>query len=116
MRLPDCHLPKKADTVSDNVSQNLLDKVSLLFCALAPTGTGTIPFDPTFGSFTLLEPVFILGELVSLMKVFRMFRLEWILVVFRVWTQWVDVQHLTYWQGQRVCDAFFSFELWIKQN
>jgi hypothetical protein len=24
---------------------------------LAPTGTGTIALDPTFGSFTLLEPV-----------------------------------------------------------
>jgi hypothetical protein len=23
----------------------------------APTGTGTMAFDPTFGSFTLLEPV-----------------------------------------------------------
>jgi cytochrome c-type biogenesis protein CcmH/NrfF len=23
----------------------------------APTGTGTIAFDPTFGSFTLLEPI-----------------------------------------------------------
>jgi hypothetical protein len=24
---------------------------------LAPTGTGTIALDPTFGSFTLLDPV-----------------------------------------------------------
>ncbi len=28
-------------------------------------------------------------------------------LVFRVWTQSVDVQHLIYWQGQRVCDALF---------
>jgi hypothetical protein len=34
-----------------------------------PTGAGTIALDPTFGSFTLLEPV-------SLVKVFRLFRLE----------------------------------------
>jgi hypothetical protein len=29
-------------------------------------------------------------------------------MVFRVWTQWVHVQHLIYWQGQRVCDALFD--------
>jgi hypothetical protein len=42
----------------------------------ASTGTGTIALDPTFGSFTLLEPV-------SLMKVFK---LEQIFLVLRVWT------------------------------
>jgi hypothetical protein len=42
------------------------------------------------------------------MKVFRLFRLELIFSVFsRVSTQYVDVQHLIYWQGQRVCDALF---------
>ncbi len=41
-----------------------------LVCALAQTLLlGTIALDPTFGSFTLLE-------LVSLVKVFRVFRLE----------------------------------------
>jgi hypothetical protein len=35
--------------------------------------------DPTFESFTSLEPV-------SLMKVFRLSRLEWIFSVCRVWT------------------------------
>jgi len=35
----------------------------------APTGTGTMAFHPTFGSFTLLEPVF-------LVKVFRLFSFE----------------------------------------
>jgi hypothetical protein len=50
-----------------------------MFCwALPPTGTGTIALDLTFGSFTLLEPDLTLGELVSLVKVFRVFRLEWI--------------------------------------
>ncbi len=35
-----------------------------------------------------------------------MFRLEWIVLVFRgVWAQKVDVQHLIYWQGQCVCNA-----------
>jgi hypothetical protein len=50
-----------------------------------PTGTGTIAFDPkkerkdpTFGSFTLLQPV-------SLVKVFRLFILERIFLVLRVW-------------------------------
>jgi hypothetical protein len=46
----------------------------------APTGTGTIALDSTFGSFTLLEPV-------SLVKMFRLFRLDQIFWVFRVWTQ-----------------------------
>ncbi len=41
------------------------------------------------------------------MKLFRLFRLERIVLVFRVWTQSVDVQHLIYWQGQCVCDALF---------
>ncbi len=43
-------------------------------------GPVPIALDPTFGSFTLLEPV-------SLVKVFRLFRLERIFLVFRVWTQ-----------------------------
>jgi hypothetical protein len=57
-------------------------KGRLVVCLLdpAPTGTGPIALDPTFESFTLLEPV-------SLMKVFRLFRLERIFLVFRVWTQ-----------------------------
>ncbi len=42
----------------------------------APTGTATITFDPTFGSFTLLE-------LVSLVKVFRLLRLEPIVLMFK---------------------------------
>jgi hypothetical protein len=32
-----------------------------------------------------------------LVKVFRVFRLEWIILVFRMRTQYVDVQHLIYW-------------------
>jgi hypothetical protein len=68
-------------------------------------GAGIITLDPTFGSFTLLEPVFTLDEPDSLVKVFRLFRLEWIFFVFKVWTQYVDVQHLIYWQGERVCDG-----------
>jgi len=39
---------------------------------LGPAPTGTIALDPTFGSFTLDEPVL-------LVKVFRPFRLEQIL-------------------------------------
>ncbi len=42
-------------------------------------GPGTITFDPTFGSFTLLELVFVV-------KVFRVFRLKQIFLVLRVWT------------------------------
>jgi hypothetical protein len=47
----------------------------MLCCLLGP-GTGTIAFDPRFGSFTLLEPV-------SLAKVFKLFRLERIFLGFQ---------------------------------
>ncbi len=43
--------------------------------------------------------------MLPLMKVFRLFRLEWTFLVFRVWIQSIDVQHVIYWQGQRVYDA-----------
>jgi hypothetical protein len=61
-----------------------------------------------FWKFFLIRTSFTLGEPVSLVKVFRLFRVECIFLVFRVWTQYVDVQHLIYWQGQRVSDAFFK--------
>jgi hypothetical protein len=41
-------------------------------------------------------------------KVFRLCRLDRIVLVFRVRTQYVDVQHLLYWEGQRACDDLFS--------
>jgi hypothetical protein len=48
----------------------------------------TIAFDPTFGSFSLLELVSQLHESVSLVKVFRLFKLEQMFfLVFRVCTQ-----------------------------
>ncbi len=40
-----------------------------------------------FWKFYLIRTGFTLGEPVSLVKVFRLFRLEWILLVFRVWTE-----------------------------
>ncbi len=43
------------------------------------------------------------------MKVFGPFRLDWNFLVVRVWTRYVDVQHLIYWEGEPVCDAF----VWI---
>jgi hypothetical protein len=44
--------------------------------------------DPTFGSFYLIKISFTLREPpASLVKVLRLFRLEQIVVVFRVWTQ-----------------------------
>jgi hypothetical protein len=44
-------------------------------------------FDPTFWKFYLIGTSFTLGELVSLVKVFRLFRLKQIFLVFRPWTQ-----------------------------
>jgi hypothetical protein len=59
----------------------------------------------------LLKTSFTLGELVFLVKVFRLFRSEGIFFVFGLWTQCVDVQHLIYWQGQRVCGSLFLWEI-----
>jgi hypothetical protein len=75
-----------------------------MFLGPALTGTCTMALDPTYGSFTLLEPV-------SLVKVFRLFRSERIFLVFKEWTQYFDAQHLIYWQGQHVCDALFWFSV-----
>jgi hypothetical protein len=73
-------------------------------------GTLTTALDPTFGGFTLLEPVSHSVNRVCLVKVFRQFRLEQIILVFREWTQYVDVKHLIYWQGQLVCDALLYLD------
>jgi len=62
-----------------------VDFIYVMFVFLFKSAsTWTITFNPSFGSFTLLE-------LVSLVKVFfRLFRLEWIFfLLFRVWTQQV---------------------------
>jgi hypothetical protein len=40
-----------------------------------------------FRKFYIIKTGFTLGELVSLVKVFRLFRLEQIFLVFKVWTQ-----------------------------
>jgi hypothetical protein len=61
-----------------------------------------------FWKFYLNRTSFTLGEPVSLVKVFRLFRLEQIVLMFRVRTQYADVQHIIYWQGQPVCDALFT--------
>jgi hypothetical protein len=52
-----------------------------------------------FWKFYLIRTSFILGEPVSLVKLFTLFRLERTFLVFRVWTQYIDVQHLIEWQG-----------------
>jgi hypothetical protein len=70
-----------------------------------PIGTGTIALDPTFGSFTLLDRTdFTLSNWFLCWKCLDW---NWFFLVFRVWTQHVDVQHLIYWLGQRVYDALF---------
>ncbi len=69
-----------------------------------------------FWKFYLIRISFTLGELIYLVKVFRLFRLEQIVLVCRVWTQQVDVQHFIYWQGQCVCDALFDYDVAISQE
>jgi hypothetical protein len=70
-------------------------------------GSFRIPSSKTWTFRTFVEVLgFQVLEPVSLVKVFRLFKSEPILLVFRVWTQHVDVPHIIYWQGQCVCDAF----------
>jgi hypothetical protein len=64
-----------------------------------------------FWKFYLTRTSFTLGEPFSLVNVFRLFRLDRIFLVFRVWTQYIDVEHLIYWQGQCVCDALLDIEI-----
>jgi hypothetical protein len=49
--------------------------------------TGDYGIGSNFWKFYLIRTSFTLGELLSLVKVFRLFRLEGIVLVFRVWTQ-----------------------------
>ncbi len=73
-----------------------------------PQGQGLFALDPTFGSLTLLKTSFTLGELVFLVKVFRLRRLE------RVFFGCLKCGHgrqryiLSIGRGQRVCDALFN--------
>jgi hypothetical protein len=47
-----------------------------------------------FWMFYLITTSFIFGGLISLVKVFRLFRLERIFFMLTVWTQYVHIQHL----------------------
>ncbi len=75
------------------------------FVGPAPVGDKDYHIGSNFWKFYIISIGFTLGEPVFLVKVFRLFRLERIFLVLRVWTQYVDVQNLIYWHGQRVCDA-----------
>jgi hypothetical protein len=50
-----------------------------------------------FWKFYLMRTGFTLDELVSLVKVYRLFGMEFIFSVFKVCIHEVDVQHLIYW-------------------
>ncbi len=78
------------------------------FVGLFPHMNKDYSIEYNFWKFYFIRISFTLGEVVSLVKVIGLFRLEWIVLVFRVWTQYADVQHLIYWQGQHVCDALFG--------
>ncbi len=57
------------------------------FVGLFPHRNKDYSIEYNFWKFYLIGISFTLGEVVSLVKVFRLFRLEWIVLVFRVWTQ-----------------------------
>ncbi len=90
--------------------RNALEAQQVFFghvCWALPHRARNYRIESNFWKFYLIKIGFKLHEPVSLVIVFRPFKLEWIFWVFQVWTQLVDVQHLIYWQGQRVCDALF---------
>jgi hypothetical protein len=67
-------------------------------CIFMPLGP--VPVDYRIGSnfwkFYLTKTDFTLNELSFLVKVFKLFILEWIFLEFQVWTQLIDAQHLIY--------------------
>jgi hypothetical protein len=96
--LPTTYIPKKHISVKfSGANFQVQISVGQFFFILLDYCIGS-----NFWKFYLIRTSFTLGEPVALVKVFRLFRLEWIVLVFTVWTQYVDVQ---YWQGQHVCDA-----------
>jgi hypothetical protein len=56
--------------------------------------------------FYLVKFGFTLGEPISWVKVFRLFKLEE--MFFGIESVDTIGRHLIYWQGQRVCDALFN--------
>jgi hypothetical protein len=70
-------------TCALHTDEKAIEDLELHLLGPAPRGTVTMAFNPTFGSFTLLKPVsHYVNELVFLVKVFRLFRLEWTFLVF----------------------------------
>jgi len=65
-----------------------LNKFSLgMFVGPCPHRDSNYPIGSNFWKFYLIKISFTLHEPVSLVKVFRLFQLEQIFLVFRVWTQ-----------------------------
>jgi hypothetical protein len=60
-----------------------------LFCFVGPCPhrDGDYRIGSNFWKFYFIRTSFTLDELVSLVKRFNLFRLEWFVLVFRVWTQ-----------------------------
>jgi hypothetical protein len=83
--------------------------VAFMFVGPCPHRDRDYHIGSNFWKFHIIRTDFTLGELVFLVKVFGLFRLEWIFLVFGVWTQYIDVHHLIYWQYQRVCDALLNY-------
>ncbi len=72
-----------------------LNKFSLgMFVGPCPHRDRNYHIESNFWKFYLIKIGFTLHEPVSLVKVFRLFKSEQIFLVFGVWTQYVDVQHL----------------------
>jgi hypothetical protein len=85
-----------------------LKDVTLCICwALAPKGTGTIALDPTFRSFTLLEPVSHYVDWFHWWRCLDWNRLFWCSECGH--NRWMCNMSI-YWQGQRVCDALLLLD------
>jgi len=61
--------------------------VSGAFVGPSPQRDRDYRIGSNFSMFYLIRTSFILGELISLVKLFRLFTLEWIFIMVTVWTQ-----------------------------
>jgi len=100
--------PRDETSWAEVLSAPLLNYHSFPVVGPWPHRDGDYRIGSDFWKFYLIKTDFTLGEPVSLVNMFRLFRLERIVLVFRVWTQSVDEQHLINSQGQHVCDALLS--------
>jgi hypothetical protein len=75
------------DNFVEHYCDNFVEHYCDNFVGLFPHRDKDYSIEYNFWKFYFIRISFTLGEVVSFVKVFGLFRLEWIVLVFRVWTQ-----------------------------